>query len=747
MGQNIYLYDNPSNYTFPSSLIEIVGGKARLKLLTTATQNNDAPFDTPGNYVFSANVEVASGAVRLKNILPAFSGGLFVPFNDTSILNGIQGIGSLTASTQGSPTVSNGDLDLSGNFGNKYVQYTNAAPYKIAHLGSGSFKCHIRIRFKANFDGFPPNQISMITLIGAVGHYNLYWKTNGKFQIFEDGPFNTNQTFELGASTLSGTIGTYYEIQLAVDRPVFEVANTTYHLWINGVYSGPFVAPGADQGATLPETIRFGADGNASGSGNHFTDNIQVYDGLPALGDYSSPVILPEIPYVTNPEEISMNFNFFDESSGGGLNQLLDILETAIIPTGTEIRYSFSRNDGGSYFWWDGLAVSLVDGTFAKTNDISTLVANISAIETFVQGTHKFRMKFWLKGKSDGQSRPELENVQTQHNTVAYDQTSPEILTNIAINLTDLDNFVETVNKVGGDNITHQVEVDGVNKWWDGGAVVNASGPAQSNSAADIAANANAFLTIINGVKPVKFRSFLLSGNGNTTPELLDLTIDFTIESISPTLISTNPSVDQTDVALNIAPVIVFNEALDPGTINITNIYLEDITGGTIPVALSSAPVLSNGDTTITLTPLNLLVGNNHYRIKITSNITDVLGNPAGTQDINFFTIIAPEPSPDECNVFGNVIDIFADATEGVTIFVEISTPFVKIAGNNTLVAPVKKQVTTNSLGVFEVSLIRSSKFEPPSNYAFTFIYRGEKKSFQVTVPDLAQAEFGDITI
>ncbi|MFT6987482.1 MAG: hypothetical protein ACJAT7_003338, partial [Psychromonas sp.] len=117
-----------------------------------------------------------------------------------------------------------------------------------------------------------------------------------------------------------------------------------------------------------------------------------------------------------------------------------------------------------------------------------------------------------------------------------------------------------------------------------------------------------------------------------------------TIDSVAPTVTSTNPIADATAVAPNRAVSANFSEALDPVTVNTSTFTLS-------AGATAVAGVVSYNDKVLTFTPTSILAINTLYTATLTTAITDlaVNGNPLAANLVWSFTTgseVAEGPAP-----------------------------------------------------------------------------------------------------
>jgi hypothetical protein len=109
--------------------------------------------------------------------------------------------------------------------------------------------------------------------------------------------------------------------------------------------------------------------------------------------------------------------------------------------------------------------------------------------------------------------------------STSFATDNPTITSKTSIRATSLTGFAATITAAGGDAVQFTIEVNGVEKYWNGSAWVNSSGYSQSNDAATINTNISSLtLTQLSLIIPIVY---LHSFDGSTTPEIDDMQISF----------------------------------------------------------------------------------------------------------------------------------------------------------------------------------------------------------------------------
>ena len=191
---------------------------------------------------------------------------------------------------------------------------------------------------------------------------------------------------------------------------------------------------------------------------------------------------------------------------------------------------------------------------------------------------------------------------------------------------------------------------------------------------------------------------------------------DSTPDTTAPTVISTSPANNGTDVSTNIAITATFSEAIDPASIDSGSFTLEG-PSGFVPGTVSYS------DFTATFTPNNQLNPNTTHNATITTGVIDLGGN-ALAQDYPwaFTTRNAPDTTPPQVsstNPNSNATDVLVTASITAT-FSEAIDPASIDSGSFTLEGPSGFVPGTVSYSDFTATLT------PADNLAFSTSYAAE---------------------
>ncbi|HEX7342719.1 MAG TPA: Ig-like domain-containing protein, partial [bacterium] len=199
------------------------------------------------------------------------------------------------------------------------------------------------------------------------------------------------------------------------------------------------------------------------------------------------------------------------------------------------------------------------------------------------------------------------------------------------------------------------------------GTVTYAGVTATFNPASQLIASTVYTATITTGVED-------LAGNAMADDYVWTFTTGTTGDITPPTVISTVPADDATDVSLNGNITATFSEAIDPLTITIATMTLQQ---GTTPVS----GTVTYAGVTATFNPASQLTASTVYTATITTGVKDLAGNAMAddyvwtfttgtTPDITPPTVVSTVPVNDATGVSvnGNITATFSEALDPLTI-------------------------------------------------------------------------------
>jgi hypothetical protein len=435
-------FTTPTDYTYNPAEIEVSGGIAKLQ--ATVAGFYDWTFTVSGDYTFDAGlVEVTGGKAKLK-------GTLVVPYawwhmNESSGTNIADSSGyGRNGTTVGSPSWVAGKL-------NNCLQFTGTQYANMADI--------------ANFERTTPFSVEFWLKTTVVsGTIISRRESGGNYRGWDIMIGAGNQLFFYFANTtVSNMISVY---------TTFNLSDNLWH-HVVATYDGSSSASGVKiyiDGASKTMTTQYnsltGTTLNASncnlaarsGSNvlNCYLDETVIYSKVLTLGEvtlrYNSGVgtetMIGNYSLINPPIYPNTGYVFFNPSN---------FIETATKPSGSEIKYHCSSNNGVTWKYWNGSAWVVTDDSYTQANAVSVVSANISSLAA--SGTFKFRA---LLHTDSVVVTPELDNVRIEAGAL-YPVGNYEISMNTDIQPTNNYNYLtttETVTKPTNTNIKYQYSIN-----------------------------------------------------------------------------------------------------------------------------------------------------------------------------------------------------------------------------------------------------------------------------------------------
>ncbi|MDO8407657.1 MAG: Ig-like domain-containing protein [bacterium] len=196
------------------------------------------------------------------------------------------------------------------------------------------------------------------------------------------------------------------------------------------------------------------------------------------------------------------------------------------------------------------------------------------------------------------------------------------------------------------------------------------------------------------------FTAYSTDVAGNTSDASNTVTIEEEdADDTAPEVLSTNPEDEDGDVSVGVSPSVTFDEALDPTTVSSDTVMLIDGDDNQVEATVS----LVEGGTRTIINPVGPLEYDSDYYIVITEDITDLAGNPFGSDGEYELAEFTTEEEPvvtlavtgvDAIDTFATDDDTFANGwswTFHVTVPTAETTFAMKfsdfISGANTIAA------------------------------------------------------------
>lgn len=227
-----------------------------------------------------------------------------------------------------------------------------------------------------------------------------------------------------------------------------------------------------------------------------------------------------------------INVRFYDQSAATMLTANLGVWgQTSGQEYEFELNWDF--NLGATRLFIDGVQLG---STQTATGTRSTAVADIHLGEGIYGTGGNCGAKFnELLFFSTPQHTANYTPIGVTLPVTKYVTTEATIINNTSVFASEITAFAEnTANRPGSDALKYIVNSGAVDLWWSGAAAVASNGTlAESNTAADLNANAAEFLSTR---KHVKIKTVMQSADGSTTPSVGKITLTYDTALADPTL-------------------------------------------------------------------------------------------------------------------------------------------------------------------------------------------------------------------
>lgn len=496
--QSIINYDTPGNFTYNAAKIEITGGVAQLKIEDYPSQTFVQDYGSDTGFTYdAAKTEFTGGIARQKSQRPA---NAVLGATYTSSKNANWGDGSLTATDNGTPTLSGGKLVCTGNA-------QRGVYYDATKANAGS----IRFRYTPNYTTSPPNNVDIVYLKSSgtnIDRVGLSHSPSGG-STMRIWLYNSAGVSIYVATTIGGswafTNGQEYEFLLTYDATAGVV-----RLFIDGVVHGT-LSPGAWARGSGATRLNIGATSGAYNLADASFNDVVNYDAVLYTSGYTPGYTVAEADYlgdlITLPDftysglETLQSFDTFAVSDSGNPRYILNGL------------------------YWNGSAWAVSDNSYGQANSAATVNANI--------GTHPASDTLAVKAvTNNSNTQMSMDTLTVTYTGRIYPTDDPTITVNSGQLMDGLEAFEAVLTAGGADGIGFILSVNGSDKYWNGSAWVASDGSyAQSNSAADV--NTNAAALVLTG-ETIKVKAVLHSDDGSTTPNIESVTLTYNFFAESP---------------------------------------------------------------------------------------------------------------------------------------------------------------------------------------------------------------------
>lgn len=484
----IYSFDNPLEYTYDPTLVDIAGGEAKLTLVSDPNKNFPLVFTSDVGFTYdNTKSEFVGGVCRQK--LNAVTESYIQPFTSdvgftydntkaeftagvcrqtdqrpanatfgatyTSSINGNWGGGTLTGTAFGGATVGGGKLDLKGGTV-KYVDYSGTG-----NAGSPQVGC-IRFKYTPNYSGVPSSDQNMFCISLGLDNDNnsLVIRHNSVTgNIFLRTCNSTGNYIDANVQVgaWSPVSGTEYEIEYNYDFTA-----GAGRIFINGVQIGSTTTSTGTRTSSIGN-IRIGNFNTSNFTANFEINDFEIFSTVQHTANYTSGYVLPEYIYS---ESVVI----------APIQSYLYNIVSLDVPTITETNAPHYVVNG---YYWDGGAWSTTSNTYATSMSYAQWVSNIATFPAGQLSTGAIIKTIFQSGNILSSIDSILFTINENH-YVTTTVTTPELEYTGAGMLVSFDVF--TTTEVGSPQYTLQIGRSGNYLYWSGSAWVTSNGTyAQSN--------------------------------------------------------------------------------------------------------------------------------------------------------------------------------------------------------------------------------------------------------------------------
>jgi hypothetical protein len=358
-----YPYTTPSNYTYDTDLIELVGGIARLK--------DQTPTDAASGATYTSNIDLNNWSAGTK-----------------------------TGTATGGASVSGGRLDLTGGT-TQYVDYD-------ANLNADSQQVGcLRFRLTPNYSGSVASAENFISIGKSNALINRVTIFQFTTRLYARVYNSTGALLLEIKSTWNPASGTTYEIELNWD-----LTTGATRLYVDGSQLSTTSTATGTRSADI-DNFRIGSNYNGTVSSNFYIEDVIYFNTVQhTASSYTPGDIIPETAYSTANPYIDTNATF-------KASELIEHDETSTASGSDAVKHAYSV--AGQFKWNNGGTVENSNGLYAQSNTESEINAEI---EDFVTTRSTVYLRSFLHS-DDGSTTPTLDIVSIMYNSVLPDPTLP----------------------------------------------------------------------------------------------------------------------------------------------------------------------------------------------------------------------------------------------------------------------------------------------------------------------------------
>jgi hypothetical protein len=494
-----YDFNNIGEYIYDGNLVEIVDGKAQLKLQSYPGRQFEETFTSDTGFVYDPTVlEFAGGVCRQVDkgdgalCFANFSSDENMTWSNGSDTNNLVG---------GTYDVVNENvvLDSSG----EYLEITDSDNLNFSQT------FYISFDYTPNYDNFPATTLISSQGSGDANEIDLSVLSNGNTRLrMYDSSGVLSIDVQLGRKDYDS--GVTQRIELISDLTTGDT-----RLYIGGVQLGATQATTFTRTSTLSHLRFGGSSGNFRGT----IDNIMMFptvqtQGRSLVGDIRFLDGFLESPLYT--------------ADGSNDGNLLSIQSWNVTPS-MSLTYVFMDAFSNAY-WYDTNinAWGLSDKTPAQSNTPAELIQYLPQFPWTV-GTNLWKFGTVFHAEDYQHS---IDNIEVEYTHQIYTTTNPTIVPNNKFRTSEITSLSATTEIVGSDDIKYTVLSGEQDRWVTGGNAADSNGTyAESNTIEEISGDIGNLITI-----PVSSTAkvFLHSADGLTTPKIDILSIVYNQATTQP---------------------------------------------------------------------------------------------------------------------------------------------------------------------------------------------------------------------
>lgn len=487
-------YDTAGNFTFDSNQIQFTSGHAELRLIDNPSQAFTQNYSSSSGFTFdSDNTEFTGGVMRQVDQRPA-GATLYASFAST--VNANWASGSTTATASGGAAIVGSKLDLTGG-GSKNLSFAGAGNITTA-TQTGA----IRFRLTLNYNGSPSANQAFFSFGDSATGKNLIQVshlTNGNLFLLGSDE-NGNNIFSNTLINFPGTAGETSELEINWDANQGKVWAFGQGFLFAEIDVSPF------NRSSLQDLLVFGDTIQLNSPGADFSlDHVLFFDTVQHTTNYTPTLDYPDTIYFA--DEITL-----PAFSYSGLGSI-QAFTAATLTDSNAPHYTLNNR------YWNGSAWVVSNLSYAQSNTASQVSANIT--------TFPVSDMVSVKVITDaGNSQMSCDLLTLTYTGEIYPQTNPTIVNNSGVEADALLTFASSLSASGSDAVRFIIQVQGIDKYWNGSAWVTSDGTySQANPVSTISTNITT-LDISDGVL-VKIKVFLHSGDGSSTPTITSVTLGY----------------------------------------------------------------------------------------------------------------------------------------------------------------------------------------------------------------------------